>query len=149
MASSAASTIEAYLAELPPERREVVAVIRVLVNANLPAGCVEGINGGMICWEIPLSRYPLTYNRQPLRYAALAAQKNRYALYLMNAYADSRTGHELRAAYSAAGLKLDMDKSCLRFRRLDALLQPAVAAVIASTSVETHIARHEAGRVRD
>ncbi|MGH8025287.1 MAG: DUF1801 domain-containing protein [Pseudoxanthomonas sp.] len=149
MASSAAATVEAYLAELPPERREVVATVRALVNAHLPEGYAERMNWGMISWEIPLARYPVTYNKQPLTYAALAAQKNYYALYLMNAYTDSQSERDLRAAYAAAGLKPDMGKCCLRFRRLDALLQPAVAAVIASTSVETHIARYEASRVRD
>jgi hypothetical protein len=149
MISSAASTVEAYLAELPPERREVMATVRALVNAHLPDGYEEGMNWGMISWEIPLSRYPLTYNKQPMVYAALAAQKNHYALYLMCAYADSQSERDLRAAYAAAGLKLDMGKSCLRFRRLDALLQSAVAAAIASTPPETHIARYEASRVRD
>jgi len=149
MVSSAAATVEAYLAELPPERREVIATVRALVNANLPKGYVERMNWGMISWEIPLSRYPVTYNKQPLSYAALAAQKHNYALYLMCAYSDSQIERDLRAAYAAAGLKLDMGKSCLRFRRLDALLQPAVAAAIASTPLETHIARYEASRVRD
>lgn len=149
MVSSAAATVEAYLAELPPERRAVVAAVRTLVNAHLPEGYVEGMHWGMIGWVIPLSRYPVTYNKQPLIYAALAAQKNNYALYLMCAYSDSQTERDLRAAYAAAGLKLDMGKSCLRFRGLDALLQPAVATAIASTPVETHITRYEASRVRD
>ena len=149
MVSSAAATVEAYLAELPPERREVIATVRALVNANLPDGYVERMNWGMISWEIPLSRYPLTYNKQPLIYAALAAQKNHYALYLMCAYADSQCERELRAAYAAAGMKLDMGKSCLRFRALEGLLRPAVAAAIASTPPEAHIARYEASRVRD
>lgn len=149
MVSSAAVTVEAYLAELPPERREVIATVRALVNANLPDGYVEGMNWGMISWEIPLSRYPVTYNKQPLGYAALAAQKNHYALYLMNAYTDSQSEHDLRKAYATAELKLDMGKCCLRFRRLDALLQPAVATVVASTPLETHIARYEASRMRD
>ena len=83
MVSSAAATVEAYLAELPPERRAVVATVRALVNAHLPEGYVEGMHWGMIGWVIPLSRYPVTYNKQPLIYAALAAQKNNYALYLM------------------------------------------------------------------
>lgn len=149
MVSSAAATVEAYLAELPPERRAVVSKVRDLVNAHLPAGYAESMNWGMISWEIPLARYPVTYNKQPLTYAALAAQKNNYALYLMCAYSDSQIERDLRAAYAAAGLKLDMGKSCLRFRGLDALLQPAVAAVIASTPPETHIARYEASRVRN
>lgn len=149
MVSSAAATVEAYLAELPPERRAVVSKVRDLVNAHLPAGYVESMNWGMISWEIPLARYPVTYNKQPLMYAALAAQKNNYALYLMCSYADSQIERDLRAAYAAAGLKLDMGKSCLRFRTLEGLLQPAVAAVIASTPPETHIARYEASRVRN
>ena len=153
MVSSAATTVEAYLTELPPERRQVIATVRALVNANLPDGYVESMNWGMISWEIPLSRYPLTYNKQPLVYAALAAQKNHYALYLMCAYADSQSERDLRAAYAAAGLKLGLGKSCLRFRRLEALLQSAVAAAIASTTlgmhIKTHIARYEASRVRD
>ena len=153
MVSSAATAVEAYLAELPPERREVIATVRALVNANLPDGYVESRNWGMISWEIPLSRYPVAYNKQPLIYAALATQKNHYALCLMRAYADSQSERELRAAYAAAGLKLDLGKSCLRFHRLDALLKPAVAAAIPSTPLEnvygTHIARYEASRVRD
>lgn len=149
MVSSAAATVETYLSELPPERRTVVATVRDLVNAHLPAGYVESMSWGMISWEIPLSRYPVTYNKQPLVYAALAAQKNNYALYLMCAYADSQVEQDLRAAYAASGLKLDMGKSCLRFRTLEALLQPAVAAAIASTPLETHIAHYEASRVRN
>ena len=149
MVSSAVATVEAYLTELPPERRAVVATVRALVNAHLPAGDVDCRHWGMISWEIPLSRYPVTYNKQPLAYAALAAQKNNYALYLMCAYSDSQIEGDLRAAYAAAGLKLDMGKSCLRFRTLEGLLQPAVAAAIASTPLETHIARYEASRVRN
>jgi uncharacterized protein YdhG (YjbR/CyaY superfamily) len=149
MVSSAAATVEAYLAELPPERREVIATVRGLVNANLPEGYVERMNWGMISWEVPLSRYPATYNKQPLMYAALAAQKNNYALYLTCDSADSQIERDLRDAYAKAGLKLDMGKSCLRFRTLETLLQPAVAKVIASTRLETHIARYEASRVRN
>ncbi|WP_199792400.1 DUF1801 domain-containing protein [Allosphingosinicella vermicomposti] len=82
MASSEAATPEAYIAALPTERAAAIAHVRDLVNANLPDGYVEGMNWGMIVWEVPLSRYPDTYNKQPLGYAALAAQKSHYALYL-------------------------------------------------------------------
>lgn len=153
MASSTATAVEAYLAELPPERREVIATVRALVNANLPDGSVEGMNWGMTSWEIPRSRCPVAYNKQPLIDAALATQKNHYALCLMRAYADSQSERELRVAYAAAGLKLDLGKSCLRFRGLDALLQFAVAAAVASTPPDNaygaHMARYEASRVRD
>lgn len=146
MVSSKAPTVTDYLAELPPERRAVVATVRDLVNRNLPSGYVETMRWGMITWEIPLARYPVTYNGQPLSYAALAAQKNNYALYLMQAYADPVHEGQLRRAYAAAGKRLDMGKSCLRFRRLDDLIEGAVAAVIASASVDDYIARYERTR---
>lgn len=144
MVSSAAATVAQYLKELPAERRAVVSAVRDLVNRHLPPGYVEGMGYGMIGWVVPLSRYPDTYNRQPLCYAGLAAQKNGYSLYLMNVYADSEEERKLRAAYAAAGRKLDMGKCCLRFRSLDGLLADEVGRIIAATPVEQYIARYEA-----
>ncbi|NUO74987.1 MAG: DUF1801 domain-containing protein [Lysobacter sp.] len=148
MVSSAAPTVSAYLAALAPERRAVVAAVRDLVNAHLPDGYVEEMAFGMIGWNIPLARYPKTYNKQPLNYAALAAQKNGYSLYLNCVYADSERDARLRAAYARAGRKLDMGKSCLRFKSLDDLLQDEIAGIVASTSVEQYIAMYEASRAR-
>ena len=82
MVSSKETSPSVYLASLPPERRKVIATIRALVKKRLPKGYVESMNWGMLAYEIPLSRYPDTYNKQPLMYLALAAQKNNYALYL-------------------------------------------------------------------
>ena len=67
----------------PIERREVMASVRDLINRHLPAGYEETMASGMISWVIPLSRYPVTYNKQPLAYVALAAQKRFYSLSLM------------------------------------------------------------------
>lgn len=145
MVSSAAKTVDAYLSELPAPRRDVVVAIRTLVNRNLPAGYVETMNWGMICWEIPLARYPNTYNKQPLSFVALAAQKSYYALYL-TVYAGSDQEAALIAAYAAAGKPLDMGKSCLRFKRLEDLLQDAVAAAIAAVTVEDYISHYEKSR---
>ncbi|WP_141454339.1 DUF1801 domain-containing protein [Pseudoxanthomonas sp. z9] len=149
MPRSEAATVEAYLAGLPEERRDVITTVRDAINRHLPPGYEERMNWGMISWEIPLSRYPETYNRQPLSFVALAAQKNHYALYLMCVHADSPVETELRRAYAEAGKKLDMGKSCLRFKRLEDLLLPEVVRIVAATPVEAHIARHEAGRVRN
>ena len=149
MAKSSASTVDDYLAELPPERREVVAQVRDLVNRHLPRGYEERLSWGMISWEVPLSRYPTTYNKQPLAFVALAAQKNHYALYLMCAYADSSQEAALRKAYAQAGKKFDFGKSCLRFKGLDDLLAEPVGELIAGTPVEAHIAHYEASRVRN
>ncbi len=148
MVSSNARTVEAYLLELPDDRRGVIAAVRALVNRNLPQGYAETMNWGMISWEIPLARYPDTYNKQPLAYAALAAQKNHYALYLMGVYADSQNEKDLRLAYAQAGKKLDLGKCCLRFRKLDDLLAEDVGAIIAFTPVDAFIAHYEASLAR-
>lgn len=146
MAQSTAATVEEYLAELPEDRRAVVAAARALVLRHLPAGYAESMGFGMICYGIPLRDYPNTYNKQPLCYAALAAQKKHYALYLMNVYADDAAEHRLRDAFAARGLKLDMGKSCLRFRTLEDLALDAVGDVIASTPPAAFIARYEESR---
>ena len=146
MVQSAAATVDEYLAELPEDRRAVVTAVRDLVLRHLPAGYTETMGFGMICYGIPLSEYPDTYNKQPLCYAALAAQKRHYALYLMNVYGDSAEERRLRDAFEARGLKLDMGKSCLRFKRLDDLALDAVGAVVASTPPPAFIATYEARR---
>src|SRR5919107_5809352 len=87
----------------------------------MPAGYREGVAFGMITWCVPLERYPHTYNGQPLGYVALAAQKRHYALYLMGLYADSGEAAQFRSRWEAGGRRLDMGKSCLRFRGLDDL----------------------------
>ena len=83
---SDASSVEEYLKELPDIRREAVATVREMIVDNLPAGFEEAMNWGMICYQVPLSAYPETYNGQPLMYAALASQKNHMAVYLSGIY---------------------------------------------------------------
>jgi uncharacterized protein YdhG (YjbR/CyaY superfamily) len=146
MVSSAATSVDAYLAELPPQRREVVSAVRDLVNAHMPPGYEEGMAYGMIGWSIPLSRYPATCNGQPLGYVALAAQKNACSLYLMGVHAVREQETKLRAAAAAQGKKLDMGKSCLRFRKVEDLPLDALGELIASMPVEQYISVHEAGR---
>jgi uncharacterized protein YdhG (YjbR/CyaY superfamily) len=148
MATSKAATVDEYLAELPAERREVVSKMRDLVRRNLPKGYEETMNWGMISYELPLTRYPKTYNGQPLTFVGLAAQKNYYALYLTSANQDSAHGRELADAFKRAGKKLDMGKSCLRFKKLDDLALDAVGRIIASTPPEKFIAQYEAGRAK-
>lgn len=144
MASSAAATVEEYLAELPPERAQVVAHVRDLVNAALPEGYQEGMLYGMITWSVPLSVYPGTYNGKPLAYVSLAAQKNHYALYLMGVYADSAEEARLREQWQARGTKLDMGRSCLRFTRLAALHEDLVADVIGAVPMDAFVAAAKA-----
>lgn len=146
MATSRAATVEEYLAELPEDRRAVVSAVRDVVNRNLPAGYRESMAFGMIGWGIPLERYPNTYNGQPLGYAALAAQKNYFSLYLNSVYQQGPGEHRLRDEFEQAGKKLDMGKSCVRFRTLDDLPLDVIGRVIAATPPEALIATYEANR---
>jgi hypothetical protein len=148
MARSTAATVAEYLAELPEERRAVVAAVRDLVLRSLPAGYGETMNWGMISYEVPLARYPDTYNGQPLSYAALAAQKGHYALYLNCVYQSEERAASLADAFARAGKRLDMGRSCVRFRRLDDLALDAVAESIASTPPDAFIASYERSRRR-
>jgi uncharacterized protein YdhG (YjbR/CyaY superfamily) len=148
MARSEATTVEQYLAELPAERRVVVSAVRDVVRKSLPKGYAEVMNWGMISYEVPLERYPDTYNKKPLAYAGLAAQKNHFALYLNCVDAGSAREQRMRAEFEAAGKKLDMGKACIRFKALDDLDLDAVARVIAETPVDTFIDRYEASRTK-
>ena len=144
MASSAAKTVAEYLEELPVERRKVIASVRKMIREHLPKGYIEAMNWGMISYEVPLKRYPQTYNGQPLMYVALAAQKNNYALYLMSVYGDTRQAAWLQEQFRKAGKKMDMGKSCLRFKKLEDLPLDAIAQIVAHTAVDDLIAVHEA-----
>ena len=146
MVSSPARTVAQYLASLPPDRRKVISAVRRTIRAHLPAGFRETMNWGMISYEIPLKRYPDTYNGQPLMYAALAAQKNNYALYLTCADQDKALASRVKAQFAKAGKRLDMGKSCLRFTSLDDRPLDVIGSVIASTTVAAYLARYERSR---
>ena len=142
------ATVEEYLAGLPADRRAVIEAVRAMVLRYLPEGYKEGMGWGMVSYEIPLSRYPKTYNGEPLVYVGLAAQKRHYALYLMCIYADRSHEEKLREAYDAMGKKMDMGKSCLRFRKLEDIPLETVGEIIASTTPDEYIELYEASRKR-
>ena len=148
MVRSAAATVEEYLQELVPDRREEIQAVRELVLDNLPPGYVETMNWGMITYEIPLDRYPDTYNKQPLMYAALASQKRYMSLYLMCVYSHRESRIWFEERFKASGKKLNMGKSCVRFRRVEDLPLDLIAETVAGTSVEDYIKFYEASRRR-
>jgi hypothetical protein len=145
---SDATLVEEYLDDLPDERREAISAVRDVVNEHLPEGYEEVISHGMISWVIPLEDYPDTYNGQPLGVAALASQKNYMSLYLMGVYADEGLEDWFRAQYAERGLKLDMGKSCVRFKRLDQVPLDVVGEVIRRVPPDAYIARYEAARAQ-
>jgi uncharacterized protein YdhG (YjbR/CyaY superfamily) len=146
MVSSAALTVDDYLRALPVDRRAVIAAVRTMVRRHLAQDIAETMNWGMICWEVPLSRYPDTYNGQPLMVAALAAQKNHCGLYLTCVSSDPARVRALATAFAAAGKKFDAGKRCIRFQRADDLPMTALGTVLASVDVGQVISGYEAGR---
>ena len=146
MVKSDAATVEEYLAGLPDDRREAVAAVRQMVLDNLPDGYEECMQFGMIGYVVPLSRYPVTYNKQPLQLAALASQARYMAIYLNNVYGDPATLEWFTSAYAASGKRLDMGKSCVRFKRLDDLPLDLIGQTIARTSVDEFLAFYESAR---
>ena len=143
---SEATTVEDYLAELPEDRRAIVSAVRDVVNQHLPEGYSETMEWGMVTWVVPLADYPDTYNGKPLSYASLASQKNHVALYLLGLYTDGPEEQRFRATYAEHGMKLDMGKSCVRFKSLDEVLLDAVGEAVAALPVGEFIARYELSR---
>ena len=146
MARSEATTVEEYLDELADDRRATLEAVRDVVRANLPDGYEETVQFGMISYVVPLERYPKTYNRQALQYAALASQKNYVSLYLMNVYGNEETERWFVDRYRASGKRLDMGKACVRFKRIDDLPLDLIGETIARTSVDEFIALYETAR---
>lgn len=136
------TTVDEYLAGLPPDRRMAVEAVRDVVRDNLADGFEEGIEFGMIAWYVPLATFPDTYNGRPLGLAALANQKNYIALYLNTVYGDPDTERWFRARWATTGKRLDMGKSCVRFRRLDDLPLEVIGETIARTTVDSFLDRY-------
>lgn len=146
MAQSKATSVAAYVDELPADRRGAIVRVRDLVRGSLPPGFREAVAYGMIAWEVPLERCPRTYNGKPLVRAALAAQKSYNALHLSCIYQDPQAEALLREAARREGRKPEMGKSCVRFRATDELPLDAIAALLRRLSVDEFIASHERAR---
>ena len=146
MATTDATKVDEMIAALPPDRREAMAAVRDVVRANLPPGYEEGMQYGMIGWYVPLERFPDTYNNQPLGLAGLASQKNYMSLYLNTVYGDPETERWFRERFAESGKKLNMGKSCVRFRKLDELPLDVIAETIARTPVDRYVERYEVVR---
>src|SRR5579862_3893774 len=144
---SSVKTPAQYVASLPADRAKTIATVRALVNQHIPRGYDECLVWGTIGWAIPLSRYPDTYNQQPITYVALSSQKNFCSLYLMGAFWSETQLDQLKAAFKAAGKKLDMGKCCVHFERPEDLPLEAIGKLISAISSEKWIAMYEQSRL--
>lgn len=135
--------VEQYFERLAPEKRAVMRPVFEVVREAVPAGYSLGMGWGMPGWVIPLETYPETYNKQPLAYVSLAAQKSYNSLYLMALYSNSDADAAFRAEWAVTGRKLNMGKSCLRFKTLAEVDLGIIARTVASVSVERYLATYE------
>ena len=143
---STAATVGEYLDELTPDRREAVTAVRDVVLANLPDGYQEMMDFGMISYVVPLERFPETYNGHPLMYAAVASEKRYVSVHLMNVYGDPDTQRWFVDSYRATGKRLDMGKSCVRFRQLEDLPLDLIGEAVRRTPMEEWIRVYEEAR---
>lgn len=118
-----ANTPDEYIAQIPEDRKAAITKLRSIFTENLPEGFAEVISYGMISYVVPHSIYPSGYHcdpKIPLPFISIASQKNHIAIYHSGIYADEPTYEwfikEYKKAYTK---KLDMGKSCIRFKKAD------------------------------
>ena len=141
-------TSDAYLATLPDDKRAAMQKVLQVLRKNMPEGFEEAMGTSGICFQIPYADYPDTYNKQALCYVALASQKNYNSLYLMSAYGHQPHLTQLRDAFKQAGKKLDMGKSCIRFKSADDLDLDVIGKLVGSITPRKWIEIYEDARRR-
>jgi hypothetical protein len=144
---SQAQTVDAYIAELPAERQAVVQRVREVINRAVPAGFAEQMNYGMIGWVVPHAVYPPGYHcnpKLPLPFMGLASQKASVNLYHMGLCADARMLDWFTAEHAkATPRRLDMGKSCIRYRKLDDIPLELIGRLASLMSARQWIALYE------
>ena len=144
---SKAKTVKAYIDSLPNERRIAIKAVRKVILKNLDKKYKEAMQYGAIGYFVPHSVYPDGYHcdpKQPLPFAGLASQKNHIGLYLMCVYGDKKEEKWLRREWKKSGKRLDMGKSCIRFKRLADVPLDVVGKAIKRVPAKKFIAGYEA-----
>jgi uncharacterized protein YdhG (YjbR/CyaY superfamily) len=141
------NTPDEMIANCAPERQEAMRKIRSLFLENLPEGFTETISYGMISYCVPHSRYPQGYHcnpKQPLPFISFASQKNFIAIYHMGLYLESALYQWFSSEYKErVPTKLDMGKSCIRFKKMDQIPYELLAELFTKMSVSEWISAYE------
>ena len=141
-----ATTVNQYLAELPEDRREAITAIREVILKNLPKGYEEGMQWGMPSYFVPLSAYPSGYNcqpDQPLPFVGFASQKNHMAFYGFCIYMDEELKNRFVEEWKNTGKKLDMGKSCVRFKKLEDVPLKVIGDAAKRVPMKKYIKQYE------
>ncbi|MDK9711552.1 DUF1801 domain-containing protein [Acidaminobacter sp.] len=145
-----AKTPQEYLENLPASRREAVEKLRTVILENLPDGFEEVISYGMLGYVVPHTLYPAGYHvnpKEPLPFINLASQKQHIAFYHMGIYAFPDLLLWFEKEYAARVVsKLDMGKSCIRFKKMDAIPYDLIAELCRKITVEQYISLYEESR---
>lgn len=149
---SKALDADRYLAELPADRRETIGRLIDLLRANLPSELHETMAYGMITYVVPKSVYTPGYHvppHNPLPFVGLAAQKNHIALYHLGIYTVPELLNWFTAEYAKRVTgKLDMGKSCIRFRYGQNIPFDLIAELCRKMSVAQYVAMYEGNKPR-
>ncbi len=144
---SKATTVDAYIAELPEDRQKAISELRKVIKKNMPKGFKEGMGYGMMGWSVPHSIYPAGYHcnpKDPLPFMGLASQKNFIAVYHMGVYADPKLLKWFQDAHAKASLKkLDMGKSCIRYKKSEDIPYKLIGELAAKITVGEWIEKYE------
>ena len=144
---SKAKTVSEYIKELPPDRKEAITMLRKSILKNLPKGFKEGIGYGMMGYYVPHSIYPNGYHctpELPLPFAGMASQKNFISFYHMGMYADPELLKWFTTEYPKhTKAKLDMGKSCVRFKKPEHIPYELIGKLMKKMSVKDWIKLYE------
>lgn len=144
---STAKNPKEYLDSLPDDRKEAIGKLRNSILEKLPKGFEESMNYGMLCYNVPFSIYPNGYHcnpEMPLPFLSLASQKNFIALYHMGIYADPELLNWFVAEYPKhSKQKLDMGKSCIRFKKMEQIPYELIAELLGKITPEKWIEMYE------
>lgn len=144
---SKATTVDAYIAELPEERQKAIEQLRKVIKKNLPKGFQECMNYGMIGYVVPHSKYPAGYHcdpKLPLPFLNIASQKNNITVYHMGMYGDPKLEKWFVDAYTKlTGKKADKGKSCLRYKKEEDIPYKLIGELVAKISPDQWIEHYE------
>lgn len=145
--TSKASTPEQYIKELPPDRKEPITQLRNTVLKNLPKGFKEQMSYGTIGYVVPHELYPGGYHcdpKLPLPFVSIASQKNFIAVYHMGIYAMPEILKWFTTEYARQSpTKLDIGKSCIRFKKPEHIPYKLIGELIKKISVKDWIKTYE------
>lgn len=141
------TTPKELIDSLPEERRDAVKKLRTTIRKHLPKGFKEIVQGNMLSWVVPHSRYPDGYHcnpKDPLPFLSVASQKNFVALYHMGMYADQKLlGWFQKQWPNHVPTKLDMGKSCVRFKKVETIPYELIGELMTKVTVDDWIRNYD------